>query len=366
MDDHLSSPATGRSESPPPIPFSLFCAYINRARVTQLCSDGPPSYELLDLASRGLERVPAHDREIMIVDIYRRAFTRWLGRHGPEVPELRQLLSAGTANQGMALYRGAVHASGVIPRRGVTGPPELHATLSVGDRRVKLRVPITPEYLTPGSAQARLKGQASVTILGYLERMDEEGVVLRPVFIGDVLPFDDLAASVSGAYFWWAEHEIHVDDIDTFNRVRAIPRPGPVRVRRMSRISEAQVKTAICEILVEAGIPKDWGGEQSDIFSSHLVVEGRRVSAAFLLKGPARATPMSHLHLGKAGDQLVRLFHEPASVFILQHCNQVRPAVRESMQALAVRPGRAARYCVIDGQDTYRLLAAYRKCGLTP
>lgn len=366
MDALPLSPRADPTASPPPIPFSLFCAYINRARVTQLCSDGPPSGELLDLANRGLERVPAHDRDIMIVDVYRRAFTRWLGRHGSEIPELRQLLSSGGADQGMALFRGPVHAIGVVPRSKVTVPPELHANLSVDGRSVKLRIPITPEYLTPGSAQARLKGQANVTILGYVERIDEVSVVFRPIFIGDVLPFDDIAASVSGAHFWWAEHEIHVDDIDTFAKVRAIPRPGPARVRRLVKISEAQVKAAICEILLEAGMPKDWGGERSDIFSSHLVLGGRRVSAAFLLKGPARATPMSHLHLGKAGDQLVRLFHEPASVFILQHCNQVRPTVRESMQALAVRPGRGARYCVIDGQDTYRLLAAYGKYGLLP
>ena len=73
---------------------------------------------------------------------------------------------------------------------------------------------------------------------------------------------------------------------------------------------------------------------------------------------------MTFAHLGKNGDQIVRMFALPANIFILQHCNRVTPAVRTTMQRFAVWPGSPSRYCVIDGEDTFRLLAAYGKCGL--
>src|SRR5688500_5397375 len=73
--------------------------------------------------------------------------------------------------------------------------------------------------------------------------------------------------------------------------------------RRMSRssarpsliesISEHAFKLAPCEILGDD--PKHaWGGETSDHFTDHLHLEGRRVSGAFVLKGPARFKPIRH------------------------------------------------------------------------
>jgi hypothetical protein len=60
--------------------------------------------------------------------------------------------------------------------------------------------------------------------------------------------------------------------------------------------------------------------------------------------------------LGKRGDQLVRLFDEPADLLILQHCHKVETSVIRQMEALAVLPNNPRMYCVIDGADTYRIL----------
>jgi hypothetical protein len=126
----------------------------------------------------------------------------------------------------------------------------------------------------------------------------------------------------------------------------------------MRLISEAAVKTCFAEILGDrAG--KDWGGETSDYYTAHLRIGGRRVTAAFLFKWPARFEPMDLAHLGKKNDQIVRLADESADVLIVQHCHDILPVVRKTLRAFAVQPSRPRRYCCIDGRDTLRLLKTY-------
>jgi hypothetical protein len=112
-------------------------------------------------------------------------------------------------------------------------------------------------------------------------------------------------------------------------------------------------------------VPKDWGGESSDLFSSRVVLGGRRISTAFLLKGPAKFHPMTPADLGKNGDQIGRLFSEPADLLVLQHCHEVTVAVRKQMRAYAQQMGNPRRFCIIDGYDTLRILKAYEKLDLS-
>lgn len=72
---------------------------------------------------------------------------------------------------------------------------------------------------------------------------------------------------------------------------------------------------------------------------------------------------MKMTHLGKNGDQIDRLFTEPADLFVLQHCHEITSPVRSAMRAYAQQIGRPRLYCVIDGYDTIRILEAYGKCG---
>jgi hypothetical protein len=106
--------------------------------------------------------------------------------------------------------------------------------------------------------------------------------------------------------------------------------------------------------------PGRTGGERSDHFASHLRLQGRRLTAAFLLKGAGQGfRPMHMTHLGKRGDRLFRLASEPAELLVVQHCHEITPPVRATLRALAVQPHQAPRYCLIDGRDSFRLLAAY-------
>lgn len=158
-------------------------------------------------------------------------------------------------------------------------------------------------------------------------------------------------------FLHWNFFEHFVEDIDEFSKVKDIP--DDIDWSAMAKISENSFKACLCQILGDQPT-KDWGGEHSDHFTPHVHLQGRRMTAAFLLKGPGGGFErMKMTHLGKNGDQIVRLAHEPAQLLIVQHCHEIGVAVRETLRAFAVQPNRARRYCLIDGRDSYRLLLAY-------
>ncbi|MCS1412289.1 MAG: hypothetical protein M2R45_05495 [Verrucomicrobia subdivision 3 bacterium] len=72
---------------------------------------------------------------------------------------------------------------------------------------------------------------------------------------------------------------------------------------------------------------------------------------------------MKMTDLGKNGDQINRLFNEPADLLVLQHCHEITAPVRGTMRAFAQRMGDLRIFCLINGYDTVRLLRAYGKCG---
>jgi hypothetical protein len=159
---------------------------------------------------------------------------------------------------------------------------------------------------------------------------------------------------------WWGYDffEHFVEDVDEFSRVKDEAEPSGFE--EMALISEHAFKTCLAEILGDT-VVKDWGGERSDHYSAHVRLRGRRVSAAFLLKGPARFGPMTLSSLGKNNDQIFRLATEPADLLVVQHCHEITPPVRATLRAFAVQPSRPRRYCLIDGRDSLRLLRAYGK-----
>lgn len=111
--------------------------------------------------------------------------------------------------------------------------------------------------------------------------------------------------------------------------------PTDAEFKRMRDVPEQAVKELLCRLLSEHSVPSDWGGEESDVLSANLMIEGRRHTGAFLLKGPARFHPMKPADLGKTGDQLYRLFNIPAQVYVVQHCHDIGAAVRKQAEAFA-------------------------------
>ena len=111
----------------------------------------------------------------------------------------------------------------------------------------------------------------------------------------------------------------------------------------------------------------DWGGEENDLFTSNLRINGRRVPTACALKGRGlTAACLQISHCGKNGDQLIRLVQSPAELFVVQHVGTISENVVKDMEGKvrALRSqGKAASFCVIDGQDTARLIRAFEGHG---
>jgi hypothetical protein len=157
-----------------------------------------------------------------------------------------------------------------------------------------------------------------------------------------------------------AEHFITIDDIDSFAKVRKIRSQAK---RLPVSMSERQFNDGVKAIIGETGTFKDWGGETSDLFSTRLMLKGKRRRVAFGFKGPGLKKPLVPSGLGKNGDQMERLFSEPADVLFIQHWREIMPSVIRQMRVFAVdkarSTGKPVFYGAIDGHDSNRLRLAY-------
>jgi len=82
-----------------------------------------------------------------------------------------------------------------------------------------------------------------------------------------------------------------------------------------------------------------------------------------MLKGHGlRGRIMEIKHCGVNGDQLLRLCNSPARLFVIQFVGRISEAVVSDIDGKvrqARSEGREAWYCIMDGQDTARVLRAY-------
>jgi hypothetical protein len=157
-----------------------------------------------------------------------------------------------------------------------------------------------------------------------------------------------------------------LEDIDSFALAHDVSRQEvAMYLSRLGYldVSEETVQLAIEAILGASWHKKDWGGEINDLYSSDILVAGVRTPTAFLLKGHGlRRAELRIADCGKNGDQLLRLFTSPASLFVVQFVGNVSEAVIADVQGKVAQlraVGRPAWFLIIDGVDTARLLYAY-------
>jgi hypothetical protein len=158
---------------------------------------------------------------------------------------------------------------------------------------------------------------------------------------------------------------LHIDGIDSFAAVRDVPseQVRELLVEGYLDVSEDFVQSGLEKILNVPFHKKDWGGETDDLYTANLEVGGRRVPTAFLLKGHGlKSRELRIKDCGANADQLLRLFEAPAELFVVQYVGVISEAVVKDVQGKANERrsrGGPARFCIIDGQDTARLLRAY-------
>ena len=220
----------------------------------------------------------------------------------------------------------------------------------------KLVLDFSKGGLVNDTAYSRLSGSTRLFAYAYITEVDEETIRAVPFIIGDLvrkaknclpMPVDNTLV-------------LRPSSVDQFASMDMSWLPPTKEFGRLKEIPEKIVKRLICDLLGEVAVPNDWPGEESDIFSANLLIDGERHTGAFLLKGPARFHPMTPADCGKHGDQIYRLFNIPADVYIVQHCHNIGPAVRKTIEAFALQRTFVSpcRYMLIDGNDTARLLRA--------
>jgi hypothetical protein len=153
--------------------------------------------------------------------------------------------------------------------------------------------------------------------------------------------------------------QIFIDDITNFNKVKKVRKSKG----KYLDILESDVKALIKHIIEEHKEQKDWGGEQSDLFTTKLTFNKKRLPVAICLKGRGKKGVLQISDCGKNGDQIIRLFKEPAQLFIWQYVGDISSPVYDMMQTCAYKKSEGGAkevyYCIIDGSDTERLFKAY-------
>lgn len=153
--------------------------------------------------------------------------------------------------------------------------------------------------------------------------------------------------------------QITIDEIDSFKNVKPISRGNIALVKKMA---ERRINRGICNILKQDE-KKDWGGELNDIFSTRLVMKGKRMISSFALKGKGTIGVLTPKKMGKNGDQISRLFEGTAQAHFVVYIESVHESVFDLMQTHAIKKsietGKKIFYCIIDGTDLARLVEAY-------
>lgn len=350
-----------------PVDYDLTCWYLNVRRVIELlgASNLAPSLkEVSSLAPLGDGLMRAASTAAI-----KDHLTAWLRQANP--PTLGQLLIAGELRTGTLFThydryfcKGLSKISEMI-RKGRRPVPlaEAYAKLDTFAPGLKISFRFHHEHLTSNSSWSELSGQRRLMVLGAATSIGASVIDAIPWVMADPMPgLFRSHTSVGGR--WNNRLEIHVDSIESFALVRDIDIPSTTELAALKSIPEQDIKNAFAEIIGEPVVPKDWGGEKSDLFSSYVMLDGERISTAIAFKGPSKFHPMTMADLGKNGDQINRLFSEPAELLILQHCHDITAPVRDMMRAFAQQMGRPRLFCLITGYDTLRILKAYGKCGL--
>lgn len=341
------------------VPFDLTCWYLNARRIAEITGVTP-------FALPGA--LDPHTAQTTQLIQLKNAAVAWMKANGAmplEVLLAEEKLAPGA----MFTHHSNFFFSGLSKvaearRKGkpVKQPATAYSKLDEWQQGGRVEFEFNDEHLVSDSAWHELAGQQRKFVLGLVTGIQGGAIKCVPYVIANIVNPHSRMPGDGGP--WYNHLEVHVPQLDDFEKAQTIQeRLTKASLNLLKNVPETDIKTAFAEIINEPVVPKDWGGEASDLFSSSVVLGGQRISTAFLLKGPAKFHPMTPADLGKNGDQIGRLFDEPADLLILQHCHEVTPAVRKQMRAYAQQMGNPRRFCIIDGYDTLRILKAYGKCG---
>ncbi|WP_146194879.1 hypothetical protein [Gordonia paraffinivorans] len=276
-----------------------------------------------------------------------------------DIPSGRALAVAGELERGQLVWFNETFWFKDVAksyREGNADRAQLHLKLTAGEKQVSIRGRFNAARVTSDSSLSNLSRQYHAFVAAFVRDVTQNEVTIRPVVIAD------RGKNVAGGM-----SELRNDlrvwprSVDAFKDVDFSARLSKEDLRILRDVPEEAVKVALLDILGEPEHMKDWGGEQCDIWTDRITIDGGRHQAAFALKGPAKFHPMTVSDLGKNGDQIARLAHTAADLLVVQHCHTIKPEVIEMLRTYAMKPGHVRRYMALDGYDTLRILKHFGK-----
>ena len=162
------------------------------------------------------------------------------------------------------------------------------------------------------------------SIVGLLHDRDDR-FEIEPLVIGQPWFQHPRNGKDAAALMWFGRSfgEILPEDIAEFSKMRDVEVGSADEwMTAMGAVPEPVVKEAIATLLSEP-TKKDWGGESDDHFSANVSVQGRRRTAAFLLKGPSKFRELTLDMCGKRADQIHRMVDSGADVCVVQHAHLI-------------------------------------------
>jgi hypothetical protein len=334
--------------------------YINLQRIIQLLNNEQLS--VLTKSLKDVNGIDSPDSQLAITrSLAKKELEKWL--HINKVETLEKLVVDNKLEKGCLFThysdfygRGLSKYYKFIPKNAVA---LIYSKLKISSG-YKTIIKYSPNNLVSNSSWGRLSGHSRLFVFGYIEDIEGKIISARPYIIGDI--YNDINNLVDN---WNYNNygELHITNIDSFSKVIDFleKETQSLNLQELKNISEEYIKKSFAEIIHEGSVPKDWGGEKSDLFSNNVIINRKKVSSAFMFKGPAKFHKMKISDLGKNGDQIDRLFSEPAELMVLQHSHEVSSEVRNMMRAYAERIFNLKHFIIIDGYDTLRILKAYNK-----
>ena len=302
--------------------------------------------------------------ETMRTELFERALTAYLERSA--VASLIEAHSRGELHVGQLAwldqvlsFKGMSAALEAIGR-GARGTATFSASLAT-DKSIRVRGEYNVARLTSNTASDVLSGTKRQFVLGYVDGIAAGEIELRPVVIATrrLRPVPEIPV-------WYGDDPSWVTPaaIDQFAGVDFRQRLERPDLDILKGVPEEDVKIAFAEIFGEPEIPDDWGGEQFDLWTAKVSVQGRPLRAAIAFKGPAKFRPMTIATLGKTRDQIARLAQTAADLMIVQHCHHITPPVVNMLKTYANNPRNPKRYMTIDGYDTIKILRHFGRLRL--
>jgi hypothetical protein len=346
------------NESLPAAAVRLSAYYLNTRRLATITSADIPIAAQVSLNQNSGERaLGMRKAERVANDLLRSGAVPELTRE--MVVREVSIGSLLAAVWGVFTFRGVSNALFREQKGKSAQPATFSGTIPVGDTDYEIFGELSNDHVCSQTSLQFLSGKRRILIAGQFE-IDGALIQVHPYVIGEML--SDLS---SFALSYSQSVRVYPSQIDAFAAMSSVPNPTPDELSGLRQIPEDSVKSVFAEIIGEPFVPKDWGGEKSDLSTSRLTIDRGPLTAAFIFKGPSVRGVMHPANMGKRGDQLVRAFDEPVDLVVIQHCHQIANSVVRQAEAMAYDPRHPRRYCIIDGADTIRIFKAERKLGFS-